>query len=392
MSQQVPSKVSFCPVLSLSLKLLPFQPKSGVWQSEDRLPFAQEVSKLLCERPEEFGPSVLGVFGSLANHAGKAAFRKVSDEQILRGGTLRGGFPDGIHATITTFFSGILMNPLCHYEFTMTITAFNIIAAQDCGVGEIHLWSVWIEWQGSQPYSVSWWTTQKLDFLVLDLTDWHDRSIVWDGREENCRDMLQVLSGQEWCCWASLRPKSIGPRKAKNPHFAQEQHCTKRAGSVPEAFCRAQLGRNKVLEIVLCSLKQLFSKKRLQKQLWISVRPLNFKHKASVTISRSLEHDFLMLFIFFFLFLKRATFHVSTSMSTGRMSRPSTSRISHVVWGKVISMRSTFCSMRFADEVGKSCALLKHCTHRFLRGEQLPPNLTSLSFVGCVTTLCVCAS
>ena len=59
-----------------------------------------------------------------------------------------------------------------------------------------------------------------------------------------------------------MRPKSIGPRKAKNPHFAQEQHCTKRAGSVPEAFCRAQLGRNKVLEIVLCSLKQLFSKKQ----------------------------------------------------------------------------------------------------------------------------------
>ena len=203
------------------------------------------------------------------------------------------------------------MNPLCHYEFTMTITAFNIIAAQDCGVGEIHLWSVWIEWQGSQPYSVSWWTTQKLDFLVLDLTDWHDRSIVWDGREENCRDMLQVLSRQEWCCWASLRPKSIGPRKAKNPHFAQEQHCTKRAGSVPEAFCRAQLGRNKVLEIVLCSLKQLFSKKRLQKQLWISVRPLNFKHKASVTVSRSLKHHFLMLIFFVFLFLKRATFSMS---------------------------------------------------------------------------------
>lgn len=90
MSQQVPSKVSFCPVLSLSLKLLPFQPKSGVWQSEDRLPFAQEVSKLLCERPEEFGPSVLGVFGSLANHAGKAAFRKVSDEQILRGWNIKG--------------------------------------------------------------------------------------------------------------------------------------------------------------------------------------------------------------------------------------------------------------------------------------------------------------
>lgn len=200
------------------------------------------------------------------------------------------------------------MNPLRHYEFTMTITAFNIIAAQDCGVGEIHLWSVWIEWQGSQPYSVSWWTTQKLDFLVLDLTDWHDRSIVWDGREENCRDMLQVLSGQEWCCWASLRPKSIGPRKAKNPHFAQEQHCTKRAGSVPEAFCRAQLGRNKVLEIVLCSLKQLFSKKRLQKQLWISVRPLNFKHKASVTISRSLEHDFLMLFFFSFFSLNGPPF------------------------------------------------------------------------------------
>ena len=52
------------------------------------MPFAQEVSKLLCERPEEFGPSVLGVFCSLANHAGKAAFRKVSDEQILSGVTL----------------------------------------------------------------------------------------------------------------------------------------------------------------------------------------------------------------------------------------------------------------------------------------------------------------